>query len=155
MPTTSEVTVHYTSCQDGVVRCMTSCRYGYFLKASGNGGCPICQCLPRRIQCLIDKYVQSYEFICIYIYVCLTYNYIWVHIFVYFSNLYISEARRTIESSAIVTSKPNVYTILKNCPEAIHCMVNCKTGYALRTGPGSECPQCLCQTGLNLLWSCF
>ncbi|XP_052693045.1 uncharacterized protein LOC128171316 [Crassostrea angulata] len=100
MPTTSKVTAHHTSCQDGVVSCMTSCRYGYFLKASENGGCPRCHCLPPR---------------------------------------------RKIESSAVVTSKPNVYNILKNCPGAVHCMLNCKTGYVLRTGSGSECPQCTCQ----------
>uniref|UniRef100_K1PJM9 Uncharacterized protein n=1 Tax=Magallana gigas TaxID=29159 RepID=K1PJM9_MAGGI len=105
MPTTSKVTAHHTSCQDGVVSCMTSCRYGYFLKASENGGCPRCHCLPPR---------------------------------------------RKIESSAVVTSKPNVYNILKNCPGAVHCMLNCKTGYVLRTGSGSECPQCTCQAEIGV-----
>nr|XP_022303453.1 uncharacterized protein LOC111111017 isoform X2 [Crassostrea virginica] len=98
--TNPAVAVHQTSCQDSVVRCMTDCRYGYFLKASGNGACPRCQCLPPP---------------------------------------------RKTESVVTVSGRPNVYNVLKNCPEAIHCMINCKTGYALQTVPESSCPQCTCQ----------
>lgn len=88
MPTTSKVTVHHTSCQDGVVSCMTSCRYGYFLKASENGGCPRCHCLPRK-DSKFDWYsvnILNHEFICIYIQVCLTY--IWRHICLLFQPVY-------------------------------------------------------------------
>ena len=50
-------------------------------------------------------------------------------------------------TTPLPTQKLNVYSILKNCPEAVHCMTTCNHGYSLETRSGDHCPTCSCNRG--------
>ena len=61
----------------------------------------------------------------------------------YFKNVYLF-AFVAPTTPAPVTKKTNVYDLLHDCPDVIHCMINCKTSYDLQTIPGHKCPLCKC-----------
>jgi len=43
--------------------------------------------------------------------------------------------------------KPGIYSVLKHCPDTVHCMTTCKNGYTL-DGESTGCPRCSCNQGM-------
>ncbi|XP_061185101.1 uncharacterized protein LOC133193148 [Saccostrea echinata] len=153
--TTTASPVTQSSCQKIMNLCVRNCRYGYqLIPASTIGECASCLCQPAPTQPVVtQKVVVVHQHSCEDNVVrCMTncrYGYLLKSTGSQQCPLCqcLPPPRRT-ESSIIATttSKPNVYSILKNCPEAVHCMLNCRTGYALQSIPGQECPHCACHT---------
>ena len=48
----------------------------------------------------------------------------------------------------VVPTKPGIYSVLKHCPDTVHCMTTCRNGYIL-DGGSTGCPRCSCNQGMK------
>lgn len=47
----------------------------------------------------------------------------------------------------VAPTKPGIYSVLKHCPDTVHCMTTCRNGYIL-DGGSTGCPGCSCNQGM-------
>ncbi|KAL3884775.1 hypothetical protein ACJMK2_024879, partial [Sinanodonta woodiana] len=52
------------------------------------------------------------------------------------------------------TREPDFLTLMRNCPETVHCMKNCKNGYTLEAYQTGSCPACRCHTATTFVLLC-
>ncbi|XP_021358687.1 spore coat protein SP96-like [Mizuhopecten yessoensis] len=128
-----------------VVQCILNCKTGYEVgNSKDQDGCPSCVCHQPPTPAPTEAPVQSSCDVTTL--ACMTrcrygYN---------IQNAATSQCPvckcLPAPTTPAPTTRPGVYSVLQNCPAAVHCMTSCSHGYSMVTRPGEACPICTCNT---------
>lgn len=128
---------------DKVVQCITSCQSGYEVgNSKDQDGCPSCVC--HQGPTSAPTKAPDHDSCDVTTLACIAnckFGYI-----IESKNAVTSECPlcKCLPPPTTPAPKPNVYSVLQNCPQAVHCMTSCSHGYSMATSPGEACPRCTC-----------
>ncbi|KAL3884747.1 hypothetical protein ACJMK2_024856 [Sinanodonta woodiana] len=139
----------------GTVICMMTCKDGYILGPKGHDGCQSCSCSKKALILATSAPEQK---LCAETVACMLAckdtGYELGH-----DDNHGCPPCKCLQhpvppTTPSPTREPDFLTLMRNCPETVHCMKNCKNGYTLEAYQTGSCPACRCHTATTFVLLC-